>query len=262
MAHNMFHESGQDGRSVLGMLSVQVERDPRTGATVVRSVAPVSSPAEATTAATTIFDDGRKSIHTVGGSGGQPSTEELGQILSAIDGVGMKVLLDEVTVTPAQTRDDGAGVKRVPPVEVKTVPAPAERGPAEQRDGEPSPKVGNGNTMVVHDMEGKEVNIADQNMEDGPVTLLFLGYDDSTTHQDDGQEGYGGMLTVERVIITEDGEVIGPEETHEQEEPRRAVPQEPSHPQPDTQLKDSPRPSPAADQAAPKHKKCQCCSVM
>ncbi|KAM8825004.1 uncharacterized protein ACB058_021097 isoform 1-T2 [Synchiropus picturatus] len=262
MAHNMFHESGQDGRSVLGMLSVQVERDPKTGATVVRSVAPVSSPAQATTTATTIFDDGRKSIHTVGGSGDQPSTEELGQILGVIDGVGMKVLLDEVTVTPTQTQDDGASVKRVPPVEVKTVSAHAERGPAEDQDWDPSPKVGNRNMMVVHDMEGKEVNIAEQDMEDGPVTLLFLGYDDSTTNQDDGQEGYGGMLTVERVIITEDGEVIAPEETQEQDETRQAVPQEPSNPQQDTELKDSPKASAADDKALSKRKKCQCCSVM
>ncbi|TMS15525.1 Palmdelphin [Larimichthys crocea] len=62
MAQRMFHESGQDGRSVLGTVAVQVERDPKTGATVVRSVAPVSAPAGAPMA-TTVFDDGRKSIH-------------------------------------------------------------------------------------------------------------------------------------------------------------------------------------------------------
>ncbi|KAG7216125.1 hypothetical protein INR49_021806 [Caranx melampygus] len=59
----------------------------------------MSTPADAPNI-TTVFDDGRKSIHAVGGTGCQPSSEELGQILSVIDGVGMTALLDEVTVVP------------------------------------------------------------------------------------------------------------------------------------------------------------------
>lgn len=224
------------------MLSVQVERDPKTGATVVRSVAPVSSPSGAP-AATTIFDDGRRSIHAVGGAGDQPSSEELGQILSAIDGVGMKVLLDQAT--PTQAQEEAARAE--PPV--KTGCAPGEIRGGEQ-------KVGNGNTMVVQDMDGKEVSITDRNMEDGPVTLLFLGYDDGASNQEDDQGGCGGMLTAERVIITEDGEVIAPEETQEEDPPS-------STPQPDSELNpDRPKPPSAEHRVAPKRNKCQCCSVM
>uniref|UniRef100_A0A672GH39 Paralemmin n=1 Tax=Salarias fasciatus TaxID=181472 RepID=A0A672GH39_SALFA len=171
---------------------VQVERDPKTGATVVRSVAPVSAPAGGPNA-TTVFDDGRKSIHALGGSAAQPSTEELGQILSAIDGVGMKVLLEEVAVTPNK----------------------AEAKSEDERGNRST-------TMVVTDVAQQE----------GPVTLMFLGYTDGTTGEDEAQEDQGGPITVERVMITEDGEehVLGPQ----------------------TSLQESSLPTAT----------CQCCSVM
>ncbi|XP_042361164.1 uncharacterized protein LOC121956833 [Plectropomus leopardus] len=123
MAQRTFHESEQEGRSVLGMVAVQVERDPKTGASVIMSVAPVSEPAGAAPMSTTIFDDGRKSIHAVGGSGIQPSTEELGQILSIVDGVGMKVLLDEVTVTPNKVETKTEIVDEAQEGEVLSFPA-------------------------------------------------------------------------------------------------------------------------------------------
>ncbi|XP_041833131.1 uncharacterized protein LOC121634518 [Melanotaenia boesemani] len=221
MAHMMFQDSGQEGRSVLGMLEVQVDRDPKTGATIVRSVAPVSTPADAPKA-TTVFDDGRKSIHTVGGLEGQPSSDELSQILSAIDGVGMKVLLDEVTVTPNNAGMKTEETSSYP--EEKFLPLTAYNVTsvnniqsnssgssymkAEVKTETCAVRVGNTDDktmMVVRDAAEKG-----DNMEENPVTLLFLGYtDDASSSQEENE----GMLTVERVLITEDGEehVLGAE---------------------------------------------------
>ncbi|XP_018554226.1 uncharacterized protein LOC108898710 [Lates calcarifer] len=232
MAQRMFHESGEDGRSVLGMLAVQVERDPKTGATVVRSVAPVSTPAGAPTA-TTVFDDGRKSIHAVGGSGEQPSTEELGQILSVIDGVGMKALLDEVTVTPTKAEIVEASFTPEEKVLSFSTHHPMAKESNMQLDssrsynleaeestedcvvcvGNEEDKKEDRGIIAVRDIAGTIDNVEDQKLEEGPVTLVFLGYTDATTGQDDNQEDDEGMLTAERVIITDDGEelVLGPE---------------------------------------------------
>lgn len=226
MAHRMFEDSGQEGRSVLGMLAVQVERDPKTGATVVRSVAPVSTPADAPKA-TAIFDDGRKSIHTIGGTEGQPSSAELSQILSAIDGVGMKVLLDEVTVTPnnvgTKTEETSRSPEeKVPPMTtynvtsehsyIQSISSGRSYTEAEMKIEKCAVRVGNADDktmMVVRD---------EDDMEENPVTLLFLGYTDETTEQ---QEENESMLTVERVLITEDGEehVLGPETPASPQEP-------------------------------------------
>ncbi|XP_066498517.1 enolase-phosphatase E1-like [Hoplias malabaricus] len=70
-------ENGQLERSVLGMLEVQVEIDPNTGASSIMSKAPLSAEAL-----------GAK------GEGIQHSKEELCQILNAISDVGMQTILD------------------------------------------------------------------------------------------------------------------------------------------------------------------------
>ncbi|XP_068435355.1 paralemmin-1-like [Clinocottus analis] len=226
MAQRTFHESGHEGRSVLGMLAVQVERDPKTGATVVRSVAPVSAPSGAPTA-TAVFDDGRKSIHAVGGSGSQLSTEELGQILSVVDGVGMTVLLDDLQAEAA-SGDAARAPEGV--VAFSTRPAVA-KGDAARSDGpggddveaelgtegrftnmgHEEDKKQDGGTPAAGDIAGQVGNVEDLSLEEGPVTLVFLGYTDSD--QGDDREDNGGMLTAEHVIITEEGEerVLGPE---------------------------------------------------
>ncbi|KAM7372456.1 hypothetical protein PAMP_009620 [Pampus punctatissimus] len=304
MAQRIFHESGQDGRSVLGMLAVQVEKDPKTGATVVRSVAPVSTPAGAPMAAT-VFDDGRKSIHTVGGSGGQPSTEELGQILSAIDGVGMKVLLDEVTVTPnkEEAKMENIEADRAPESKVVSFATHHDmsKESSTQLDSSRSPnfeaelpiecsaasvveeeKKEDGCIMVVRNMAGKVDNIEDQRLEE--VTLVFLGYTDDTTSEGVclGLEDHEGMLTAERVIISDDGEehVIEPQAKLEnvadqeawkesKEESLQDVPLDGNGAgdkvqgdKGDNGLHNSSSASIAEGKGTSKRKTCQCCSVM
>ncbi|KAM3597761.1 uncharacterized protein V6R79_008881 [Siganus canaliculatus] len=238
MAQRMFHESWQDGRSVLGSVAVQVERDPKTGATVVRSVAPVPM-AEGAPMATTVFDDGRKSIHAVGGGvADQPSSEELEQILNVIDGVGMKVLLEEVTVTPnkAETKivteddntspegyvlssstchvlseDGGTELERTGSNDLETELETEDSAASVDAEDE---KEEDRSVVAVRDIAGEVATVEEQRLDEGPVTLVFLGYTDSTADQDDdGQEDGEGMLTAERVMITEDGEehVIGDE---------------------------------------------------
>ncbi|XP_062295462.1 paralemmin-1-like isoform X10 [Scomber scombrus] len=306
MPHSIYHESGQDGRSVLGMLAVQVERDPKTGATVVRSVAPVSTPADAPVAAT-VFDDGRMSIHTVGGSGVQPSTEELGQILSVIDGVGMKVLLDEVPVMPnkAETNIEDIEPDRAP--EGKVLSFSTRHDMSEESStqldssgshdseaemgiegcavsvGEEVQKV-DGHMIDVTDMVGKVDSIEDNTLEEGPVTLVFMGYTDDTTGESVclGQDDHEGMLTVERVMITEDGEehVIGPQATLDnvaEQEAKKEPKEEAFQDVPldgngagvkvlgdkgDNGLHNSSPPSIAEGEITSKRKTCQCCSVM
>ncbi|CAN9505128.1 unnamed protein product [Ophioblennius macclurei] len=229
MSHQMFHDVREDGRSVLGRMAVQVERDPKTGATVVRSVAPISEPTGAAAAAPAVFDDGRMSIHAVGGSAAQPSSEELGQILSVIDGVGMKVILDEVTVTPgradAKTEDDvivkhgsKAPIANIPPAispyaasKVENVAWP-DKLRSERLEVPAAPVAEKQTTAVVTDVAQQVEHIEEQRLEEGPVTLMFLGYDEG---EGDAQEDEGGVITVERVMITDDGEehVLGPQLT-------------------------------------------------
>lgn len=229
MAQRMLQESGTDGRSVLGMLEVQVEKDPKTGATVVRSVAPASSPI-GSPKATMIFDDGRKSIHTVGGSPGQPSSQELNQILTAIDGVGMKVLLDEVTVTP--NKMEGKSVEDRKHQE-NTLPFTSHYtvskddntsfGGSKSNHSEAKTRVEKfsvdvskpdyKSTMLVKDFAEQVDYIEDKRLEQGPVTLMFMGYTDDASTENASRENDQTNIKVERVMITDDGEehVLGPE---------------------------------------------------
>nr|XP_043906806.1 paralemmin-2-like isoform X1 [Solea senegalensis]XP_043906808.1 paralemmin-2-like isoform X1 [Solea senegalensis] len=307
MEKQMFLDGGQDGRSVLGMVAVQVERDPKTGATVVRSVAPVSTPG-GTERAHAVFDDGRMSIHAVGGPDGQPSNEELGQILNVIDGVGMKALLDEVTVVPSKA-------------EMKTEIVEASRTPGEKRSlsghhavTEEIMQLDSSRSYVVEaelstddsaatvgnqkdKKDDRNVSavtvddIEDQKLEDGPVTLLFLGYTDATVDQGNSQDGSEGMITVERVMITDDGEeyVLGDEtsapapptvsKVAEQEAGKESkdevfqeVPldgngaqvkvQDDTCGQEKSQKSSSPDKAEEQGKGTTKRKTCQCCSVM
>ncbi|XP_038152654.1 paralemmin-2-like isoform X1 [Cyprinodon tularosa] len=289
MAQRMSHEdSGQDGRSVLGMLAIQVERDPKTGATIVKSVAPISS-APAAPTSTTIFDDGRKSIHTVGRLEGEPSTKELGEILSVINDVGMTVLLDEVTVTPnkpevtagnieSRNKQDDNSLSFITPNGTSKENVPQLDNSENKMEAERMTQSFTVRNMDHETKDTEEIleNLEGKSLEEGPVTLVFMGYTDGTPEDVQNQEDYEGMLTAEHVIITEDGEeyVVEPgnsapiqsASTKEREEQTEEKPQDKTlqdvplddddEAQPETQRESS------VGNEAKKRKKCKCCSVM
>lgn len=242
---------------MLGMVAVQVERDPKTGATVIRSVAPVSAGAGVPGA--TVFDDGRKSVHAIGGAGGGPSAEELGQILSVINDVGMQVLLDEVTAAPHGTQKGREEVKREQEEE-------EEDGASEEKEGAISDRTHNAllqkasvaeniahlNSTESYDLgageeregcyesggeddedeEEEDVTLVEREMDEAteerggeaghrldqaPVTLTFLGYTEAAGGQGLGHEDNGEVLKVERVIISDDGDEEDKEEESDSE---------------------------------------------
>lgn len=270
------------------MLEVQVERNPKTGATSIRSVAPVS-----TATGEAIFDDGRRSIHAVGGSGSQPSTKELGHILSIVDGVGMKALLDDMALTPIQEEaETQSGEASTAPgrqvVSFSTLRAPkednaqfgssggdgleAEPG-VEQRSASIRPdeeRKGYLRISAPRDTAGEVGNVEELRLEDGPVTLMFLGYMDED--QGDGREEHQGMLTAEHVIITEKGEerVFETETSASPQEGRESrvsqdVPLDGHRAGIEVQGEagdNGGQKSASAGKATTKPKTCQCCNVM
>uniref|UniRef100_A0A3Q3DMP4 Paralemmin n=1 Tax=Hippocampus comes TaxID=109280 RepID=A0A3Q3DMP4_HIPCM len=259
-----FNTKHGGGGRILGMLTVQVERDPKTGATVVKSVAPTSTP-DSRPPASAVFDDGRKSIHAVGGSGCNPSTEELGQILSAVDGVGMQVMLDEVTVTLDEAADAGASGGPF-----KQIQAPVNQSAAKENRMQVSRLSVRGeedaNATVVRDTAGKEVTMEDHVLEESPITLLFLGYADSTTAQENPD-----MLVAERVMIADDGEEprVADREAGEKSESEmdQGIPQkgkdQTSQVREDHANQEPSCPPTVEERKGPsKHKTCHCCSVM
>lgn len=282
------------------MLAVQVERDPKTGATIVRSVTPVSAPADPQTAPT-IFDDGRKSIHAVGASVGaaQPSSEELGQILSAIDGVGMTALLDDVTITPTQKTTKREDAKRgQEKVLSSNQPMSTENS---SKGVNLKEKAGVGSvTKTIDTSEVRQktlvadsspkIEVAESEMLcEGPVTLVFMGYTDGRSEEEAlGAEEPQGMLMAERVIITDEGEelVLGQDSSAPLQKPPEPVAvQEPAKESLDKYVfqdvplerKSERAPGQTEDdgngqkksdsivaegQEKPKRKTCQCCTVM
>lgn len=291
MAQRIYHESGQDGRSVLGMLAVQVEKDPKTGATIVRSVTPVSAPADPRTAPT-IFDDGRKSIHAVGASAAQPSSEELGKILSAIDGVGMTALLDDVSVTPTTKTTKENYVERATEKVQFSNQAMSSKNNAKALNLKENSGVESmaktidtseikQKTLVADSSPAVEVSEGEMLCE-GPVTLVFMGYTDGRSGEDalGAEEEPQGMLTAERVIITDEGEelVLGQDSAAPNQKPPvvKEAPKESQGFQ-DVPLDEKKEnvPEKAEDvgkgqqkseiidvPGKPKRKACQCCTVM
>lgn len=233
--------------AVLGTLAVRIERDPRTGNTTVTSVTPVPTAGGAAPTATTLFDDGRKSIHAVGAhGGGPPSTEELGQILSAIDGIGMEMVLDGVPVSPGRAEAkpeqrasdrvaQGKGLPCVTPPELASAspelasaspgtehldsctgsssdPQPARVSCASRTDRKADQGEGR-SILTLEDIARETGGTQVQSLEQEPVTLVFMGYRDSVAEDDHDEQAEERMLTAERVIITDDGEeyVLGGE---------------------------------------------------
>lgn len=287
--------------TVLGTLAVQIVRDPKTGNTTVTSVTPVST-ADGVPTTTTLFDDGRKSIHAVGAQGNQPSTEELGQILSVIDGIGMEMVLDNVRVSPSRVEakqeqkesnrvteskgvhatnyvaSSGEGSKQVDscasynfdPEMLKVSCGSSADSKADQKEDR--------SIVTLEDIATKTGHAEVQSLEHDPVTLVFMGYRDSISGEGNKDEVEEGMLTAERVMIMDDGEeyVLGLESSPKTE--KKVKTSSPS----DNGLEEngaahvkdqeeevvkapSESASPKTEKQRPdgtKCKKCQCCVVM
>lgn len=279
----------------MGMLAVQVEKDPKTGATIVRSVTPVSDMADPRTAPT-IFDDGRKSIHAVGASAStQPSSEELGQILSAIDGVGMTALLDDASVTPTPKTTKGDDAKRAHEKVQFSNQAMSSTNNVKALNLKEKGVVGSVTKTIDTSEIRQKTPVADSSpavdasesemLCEGPVTLVFMGYTDGRPEEDAlGANGEPqGMLTAERVIITDEGEelVVGqdsaaanqkpPESAAVKEAPKDSqvfqdVPLDGKSERAPENAKDGGKGQQKTDsidvQGKPKRKACQCCTVM
>ncbi|XP_024228930.1 paralemmin-1 [Oncorhynchus tshawytscha] len=233
----VLHENGLEGRSVLGMVAVQVERDSKTGVTKIRSVVPVSGAPRAL--GETVFNDSRKSVHHVGGAEGQPSAEELGQLLSVLNDVGMQVLLDEIPVVPQQKAEEKIEVGGGMEEEVDNVEDPAtptslgyteeEVEVVEHEDDEMDEEVEIGVVEIVEgptrltdlgyaeekvedlgcedDEMDKETGVGQVDLVEGTVTLTFLGYTEVKSEREGlGHEDDRELVEVERVIISDAGE--------------------------------------------------------
>ncbi|KAG7216127.1 hypothetical protein INR49_028975, partial [Caranx melampygus] len=230
---------------VLGMVTVQVEKDPKTGATVVRSVAPMSTPADAPNI-TTVFDDGRKSIHAVGGTGCQPSSEELGQILSVIDGVGMTALLDEVTVVPnsdTEMKIEHVEVSRTP--EEKVVSSPSHHAMSKEEDMQldstrsydlEAELSAEDLERVIITEDGEEHVLGPETPDSPPSTL------DQEAEEEAGKESIDEVF--QDVPLNGNGTRV---KVQDQEV--------------DNELHKSSSPSTEVGEDTPKRKTCQCCSV-
>ncbi|CAB1341954.1 unnamed protein product [Coregonus sp. 'balchen'] len=195
----VLRENGLERRSVLGMVAVQVERDSKTGVTKVRSVVPMSGAPGAL--GETVFNDSRKSVHHVGGEEGQPSVEELGQILSVINDVGMQVLLDEVPVVPQQKAEEEIKVGGGMEEEVDNVEDPATPTTLGYKEEEDE-VVGHGD-----DEMDEEIGVGQIDLVEDAVTLTFLGYTEVKAESEGlGHEDDRELVKVERVIISDAGE--------------------------------------------------------
>ncbi|XP_048870108.1 LOW QUALITY PROTEIN: paralemmin-3 [Brienomyrus brachyistius] len=184
-------QNGQEDRAVLGVVEVQVEKDLRTGATVIKSVAPVD-PGEAVCSGEKVFDDGSKSVHTtVGAAGSQPSPEELGLILNALGGVGAPV---EAKVIVNGRKEGGE----------EACSLPLEENGSDVAHGAASQLAPSEETARVKGTPKNELPGAEG--EEGVITMTFLGYTETEPGQGLNGEDMGEIIRAERVIIMDDGE--------------------------------------------------------
>uniref|UniRef100_A0A3B4EIT9 Uncharacterized protein n=1 Tax=Pygocentrus nattereri TaxID=42514 RepID=A0A3B4EIT9_PYGNA len=223
--------------AVLGVLEIQVERDPKTGATTIKSMAPLSSAAlDATGQA--VFDDGRRTVHAVGElEGSQHSEAELSQILNAISDVGMQTILDGVAITcnkeqeeqkekKAQTGEpefEQSSEDAGEPTDLIHDPLQQEKqqhcssavskleeeegGLNERRDVVAEEERDKGKVrereVGVEEDEWEGVNCRPEEGLD-PVVLTFLGFTQVQTGSGLGYEDEGGLLKVEQIFIASD----------------------------------------------------------
>ncbi|KAL7860327.1 hypothetical protein AOLI_G00166760 [Acnodon oligacanthus] len=231
-------QKGPLERSVLGVLEIQVERDPKTGATTIKSMAPLSS-AALDAPGQAVFDDGLRTVHAVGEvEGSQHSEAELSQILNAVSEVGMQTILDGVAITCNKEQEDKKMEKKAetgePEVEQSSEdagePTDLTRDPLQQEKkqhgssavSKPEEEEGGLNERrdVVAEEErdkGKvregEVGVEEDEWEGvncrpeeglDPVVLTFLGFTQVQTGSGLGYEDEGGLLKVEQIFIASD----------------------------------------------------------
>ncbi|KAG9343947.1 hypothetical protein JZ751_013336 [Albula glossodonta] len=203
---------------ILGVVEVQVERDLKTGATVIRSVAPRGEAGVA--AGEKVFDDGRRSImRVVGGAGPDPDPEELGQILDVLKGAGLQAVLGGVKVVPngkdkedagvegkqqgAETKEEkeegrGTAVERNGFEEEDNCADATHNAPQQRQEGRPStecPQVAVGGEQQGKGTEGGGA------WEGGPVTMTFLGFQE--LEPGSGSDA-GAIIRAERVVVTDE----------------------------------------------------------
>ncbi|XP_061079220.1 paralemmin-1-like [Conger conger] len=208
--------NGQEVRSVLGVVELQVERDLKTGATVILSVAPVA-PNLAGAAGETVFDDGRRSVQAVGDTGAPPGPEELGQILDVLTGAGLQALLGDTKKGERSEERDNQEARRE---EEEEVQQEVQHTCAEENGFEVDTDVGSASTHNALQQEVTASPSASQERREspqvggagkggrhteaegwgGPVTMTFLGFAEV------GPEEEGEVIRAERVIITEEGD--------------------------------------------------------
>ncbi|XP_022520789.2 paralemmin-1 isoform X1 [Astyanax mexicanus] len=146
-------QNGQRERSVLEVMEIQVERDPKTGATNIKSMAPVAEPVPAAAAAAldatgeAVFDDGRGTVQPVG------ATDVIGQLdmQTGPDG-DVRIVCDKELGAPEVETGDPEVETGDP--EVETGDPEVETGDPEVETGDPEvetgdPEVETGDPEVV-----------------------------------------------------------------------------------------------------------------
>ncbi|XP_062386917.1 nucleolin-like [Sardina pilchardus] len=223
-------QNGGEDRSVLGRLEVRVERDLRTGATVVKSVAPLppGDPPGVTPMETVVFDDGRKCVRAVSGgpSGAQSeaSAEDLDRVLNTLDEVGVPVLLEARGLVAPSV--EGLGGREEAEVEEEELEEEEEEEEdTEEETLDPKEDSVNMREESVGDADGvwekgesadeKVIDTEEEEEEEeeeeafrpeeglDPITLTFLGFSQAASEPGQGNEDDGSLVRVERVLIHE-----------------------------------------------------------
>lgn len=218
-----------------------MERDPKTGATTIKSMAPLSA-AAVEAAGEAVFDDGRRTVHAIRGVEGSPHLEEeLSQILNAISEVVMQTILDGVA-QEQENQKEKAAVPEVEPTSESADGSPdlthetlqEEKAPEKEDHGslavsktekqEPRPNerphIEDKEEVVEEKERERKVTLEEDDWEmvncrpeEGldPVVLTFLGFTQVQTDSGLGYEDDGAVLKVEQVIIaSEEGSDMGP----------------------------------------------------
>uniref|UniRef100_A0A3B1KDU2 Palmdelphin n=1 Tax=Astyanax mexicanus TaxID=7994 RepID=A0A3B1KDU2_ASTMX len=132
-------QNGQLERSVLEVMEIQVERDPKTGATNIKSMAPVAEPVPAAAAldatGEAVFDDGRGAVQPVG------ATDVIGQLdmQTGPDG-DVRIVCDKELGAPEVETGDPEVETGDP--EVETGDPEVETGDPEVETGDPEVETG------------------------------------------------------------------------------------------------------------------------